>query len=83
MACNQLPRIIELLVTLAAQVNQELCARFAVKYYPTLLWAAPPILASGDRILKGEGLEEVTNAYSAEKLLDWINKQLAKYTEAI
>ena len=75
--------VMEILVTLAAQINQELCARFAVKYYPTLLWAAPPILASGDRIAKGEELEEVTNVYSAEKLLDWINKQLAKYIEAI
>lgn len=67
-------------VDCANNVNQDLCTRFKVEYYPTLLWASPPTLARGDRVSKDkvEGLEEVKNAHSAERLLEWINKRVSK-----
>jgi predicted N-acyltransferase len=68
-----------MLTCLAAQVNQGLCTRFAVQYYPTLLWASPPTLAQGDRLTKAEELDELKNAHSAEKLLERINERVAKY----
>ena len=68
------------MVRVTAQANQELRTRFAISYYPTLVWAAPPILAFGDRIAKGgEAVEEVKDSHTAEKLLAWINKKLSKY----
>lgn len=71
-----------MLTVLTAQINQDVCTRFGVQYYPTLLWASPPTIARGDRVTKSEGLEEVKNANSAEKLLEWINKRIAKYVHA-
>lgn len=68
-----------MLTYLAAQVNQGLCTRFAVQYYPTLLWASPPTLAQADRLTKAEELDELKNAHSAEKLLERINERVAKY----
>ena len=68
-----------ILIILTAQVNRDLCTRFAVQYYPTLLWASPPTLAHGDRVTKAEELDELKNAHSAEKLLERINERVAKY----
>lgn len=68
-----------MLIVLVAQVNQDLCTRFAVQYYPTLLWASAPTLSRGDRVTKAEELDELKNAQSAEKLLDRINERVAKY----
>lgn len=70
------------LIILTAQINQDVCTRFGVQYYPTLLWASPPTLARGDRMKKAEELEEVKNAHSAEKLLEWINERIAKCVHA-
>lgn len=72
-----------MLTILSVQINQDLCTRFGVQYYPTLIWASPPTVARGDRVKKTEELEEVKNAYSAEKLLQWINERIAKYVHAI
>ncbi|KAG0560575.1 hypothetical protein KC19_10G191000 [Ceratodon purpureus] len=65
-------------VDCANNVNQDLCTRFAVQYYPTLLWASPPTLARGDRVTKAEELDELKNAHSAEKLLERISERVSK-----
>jgi len=70
------------LIILKVQINQDVCTRFGVQYYPTLLWASPPTIARGDRVKKTEELEEIKKAYSAEKLLAWINGRISKYVYA-
>jgi thiol oxidase len=65
-------------VDCANNINQDVCTRFGVQYYPTLLWASPPTIARGDRLKKTEELEEIKNAHSAEKLLGWINGRISK-----
>jgi thiol oxidase len=65
-------------VDCANNINQDLCTRFGVQYYPTLLWAAPPTIARGSRLKKSEELEEIEKTYSDHKLLEWINKRLSK-----
>ena len=66
-------------IILTTQINQDLCTRFAVQYYPTFLWACPPTLAHGDCITKAEELDELKNVHLAEKLLEWINERVAEY----
>jgi hypothetical protein len=56
-----------------------LCERFSIRYYPSLLWALPPVLAIGSRSAKIQSpLEEITNAQTAEALLEQINKRIGK-----
>jgi len=63
----------------ACQASQKLCERFSIRYYPSLLWALPPVLAIGSRSAKIQSpLEEITNAQTAEALLEQINKRIGK-----
>lgn len=66
-------------VDCADQASQKLCERFSIRYYPSLLWALPPVLAIGSRSAKIQSpLEEITNAQTAEALLEQINKRIGK-----
>lgn len=67
-------------------VEGELCQRFAIMHYPTMLWARPGEAAVGSRtarsVEKGGGFEsamqEVECDRNANGLLAWINKRTDK-----
>ena len=69
------------LTCLAAQINNKLCDKFSVIHYPMLFWGPPSKFASGGWEPKEEKSEihVIDDGRTAERLLNWINKQLGRY----
>lgn len=70
-----------ILTCLAAQINNKLCDRFSVGHYPMLFWGPPSKFVSGSWEPKKEKSEihVIDDGRTAERLLNWINKQLGRY----
>lgn len=67
---------------MAAQVNTKLCDRFSVSHYPMLFWSHPSKFVGagwGSNKEKSE-IREIDDGRTAERLLNWINKQLGRYS---
>lgn len=67
---------------LAAQLNSNLCDKFSVGHYPMLFWGPPKKFVGGSwnpNQEKGD-IISIDNGRTATLLLDWINKQLGRYT---
>ncbi|XP_042036751.1 sulfhydryl oxidase 2-like [Salvia splendens] len=65
-------------VDCALKINNNLCDKFSVGHYPTLLWGPPSKFVHGSfdpNQGKGEILS-IDDGRTAERLLNWINKQL-------
>lgn len=67
---------------LAAQVNSNLCDKFSVGHYPMLFWGPPNKFVGGSWKPNQEksDIVSIANGRTATLLLDWINKQLGRYT---
>lgn len=65
----------------AAQINTELCDRFSVGHYPMLFWGAPSkFVAAGPKpILDKNEILGIDDGRTADRLLNWINKQLGRH----
>ena len=65
---------------LPAQMNTNLCDRFSVSHYPTLLWGPPIKFASGkwDPKQDKNEIQSIDDGRTAERLLNWINKKLGR-----
>jgi thiol oxidase len=66
---------------LAAQINTKLCDKFSVGHYPMLFWGAPPKFVGGSWEPKQEksDIHVIDDARTADRLLNWINKQTSRY----
>lgn len=78
MACWLVPL---LFTCLAAQINTRLCDNFSVGHYPMLLWGNPSKFVSGSWDPKKDKNEIrlIDDGRTAERLLNWINKQIGRY----
>ncbi|XP_012848340.1 PREDICTED: sulfhydryl oxidase 2-like isoform X1 [Erythranthe guttata] len=65
-------------VDCALKINTNLCDKFSVGHYPTLLWGPPSKFVSGSWDPKQEKSEirSIEDARTADLLLNWINKQM-------
>uniref|UniRef100_A0A2P2JPU4 Sulfhydryl oxidase n=1 Tax=Rhizophora mucronata TaxID=61149 RepID=A0A2P2JPU4_RHIMU len=65
-------------VDCALKTNTKLCDRFSVSHYPMLLWGPPSKFVSGGWDPKEEksDIRVIDDGRTAERLLNWINKQL-------
>ncbi|WCJ33234.1 Sulfhydryl oxidase 1 [Euphorbia peplus] len=65
-------------VDCALKANNKLCDKFSVSHYPMLFWAPPSKFVSGGWDPKQENSEihVIDDGRTAERLLNWINKQL-------
>ncbi|GAB4828799.1 Sulfhydryl oxidase 1, variant 2 [Ancistrocladus abbreviatus] len=64
-------------VDCALKINIKLCDRFSVSHYPMLLWGPPSKFASGSSEReKDGGIKAIDDGRTAERLLNWINKQM-------
>ncbi|XP_021615766.1 sulfhydryl oxidase 2 isoform X2 [Manihot esculenta] len=65
-------------VDCALKINNKLCDRFSVGHYPMLFWGPPSKFVSGSWEPKKEKSEihVIDDGRTAERLLNWINKQL-------
>lgn len=66
---------------LAAQINTKLCDKFSVGHYPMLFWGPPPKFVGGSWEPKQEksDIHVIDDARTADRLLNWINKQTSRY----
>ncbi|KAL3631385.1 Sulfhydryl oxidase 1 [Castilleja foliolosa] len=64
---------------LGPQINTNLCDKFSVSHYPTLLWAPPSkfVSASWDPKQENSEIRSMDDWLTADRLLNWINKQLS------
>lgn len=65
-------------VDCAEKVNTNLCDRFSVGHYPMLFWGPPSKFVSGgwERKQEKSEIHPIDDARTADRLLNWINKQL-------
>lgn len=61
-------------------MNTNLCDKFSVGHYPMLFWGPPSKFVSGGWNPKQEKSEirNIDNGRTAEKLLNWMNKQMGR-----
>lgn len=66
---------------LVAQINTKLCDKFSVGHYPMLFWGPPPKFVGGGWEPKQEksDIRVIDDARTADRLLNWINKQMGRY----
>lgn len=66
---------------LAAQINTKLCDKFSVGHYPMLFWGPPSKFVGAGWEPKQEksDIRVIDDARTADRLLNWINKQLGRY----
>lgn len=66
---------------MAAQINSKLCDRFSVGHYPMLFWGPPSKFVGGGWEPKQEKseLHVINDGRTADRLLNWINKQIGRY----
>ncbi|XP_042031397.1 sulfhydryl oxidase 2-like [Salvia splendens] len=66
-------------VDCALKINTNLCDKFSVGHYPTLLWGPPSKFVHGsfDPNQGKGGILSIDDGRTAERLLNWINKQLS------
>ncbi|XWS34527.1 hypothetical protein CRYUN_Cryun21dG0046200 [Craigia yunnanensis] len=63
-----------------AQINTKLCDKFSVGHYPMLFWGPPTKFSAGwePNQAKSE-IRLIDDGRTAERLLNWINKQISRY----
>lgn len=68
-------------VSLAAQINTKLCDKFSVGHYPMLFWGPPPkfVGAGWEPKQDKSDIRAIDDARTADRLLNWINKETARY----
>ncbi|KAM7275279.1 hypothetical protein ACFE04_017145 [Oxalis oulophora] len=66
-------------VDCALKINNKLCDKFSVAHYPMLFWGPSSkfVSASWDPNQEKTELKVIDDGRTAERLLDWINKQLS------
>ena len=66
---------------LVAQINTKLCDKFSADHYPMLFWGSPSKFVGGGWEPKQEksDIRVIVGARTADRLLDWINKQIGRY----
>ncbi|KAL8463546.1 hypothetical protein ACS0TY_034270 [Phlomoides rotata] len=66
-------------VDCASKINTDLCDKFSVGHYPTLLWGPPSKFLKGswDPNKKKTEILEIDDGRTADRLLNWINKKLS------
>ncbi|KAE8732067.1 Sulfhydryl oxidase 1 [Hibiscus syriacus] len=64
-------------VDCALKINTDLCDKFSVGHYPMLFWGPPKKFSSGWKPNQEKSeIREIDDGRTAERLLNWINKQL-------
>lgn len=72
-------------ICLAVQINTNLCDKFSVGHYPTLLWGPPSKFVRGS-FDPNQGKSEILSiddGRTADRLLNWINKQMNRYKTSL
>ncbi|KAF3787043.1 Sulfhydryl oxidase 1 [Nymphaea thermarum] len=68
-------------ICITVQTNTKLCDRFSVGHFPMLLWGPPAEFASGNWEPKNNKskIQAIDDARTADRLLNWINKQIGRH----
>ncbi|XP_054808945.1 sulfhydryl oxidase 2-like isoform X2 [Prosopis cineraria] len=70
-------------VDCAVKINTNLCDKFSVSHYPMLFWGPPSKFVGGswEPNQKKSDIHAIDNGRTADRLLNWINKQMGSSFE--